>query len=200
MKILGISGSQRKGQNSYALLTEAMKGAKEVDPSAETEILEFSDLKIGPCLVTCPDACTEHAFSCTFKDDFHKVLDEMKTADGILIATPRYFLFPSKLQAFMERLYRINYSAKFIEPSSVPPFSGKPFGLLIASGSEAYSVLPMLDHLMEFFLWLQMRWVGSKSWPFKGVAGKDPISEDKHALEEARTLGRYVAKAVAGKR
>jgi len=161
MKIVGVSGSQRKGKNSHTLLNEVMKGVKDVDLSAETEIIELTDLKIGPCLVACPDACTKNAFLCVAKDDFHRILDRIKAADGILIASPRYFLISSKLQAFIERLYRVNYYAKFIAPSFASPFLDKSFGLLATSGSGGYSVLPLFDHLIEFFSWLQMRWGAS---------------------------------------
>lgn len=47
MKILGISGSHRKKQNSYRMLEECMKGVKEVEPSAETKTIELAELKLA---------------------------------------------------------------------------------------------------------------------------------------------------------
>jgi hypothetical protein len=38
-----------------------------------------------------------------------------------------------------------------------------------------------------------------KKWPFRGVHGRVPVSEDSRALELARTLGQIMAK-VASKR
>jgi multimeric flavodoxin WrbA len=131
------------------------------------------------------------------KDDLQMVFDEMKLADGILIASPRYFIVPSKLQALIERLYCVNYMTRSENPSILSPLIDKPFGILTTSSSDAYSAIPLQEHLEKFLLWLQMKPVTIKKWPFRGVHGKVPVSEDSHALELARTLGRDVAKAAS---
>ncbi|MFZ0966462.1 MAG: flavodoxin family protein [Candidatus Bathyarchaeia archaeon] len=199
MKILGISGSHRKGQNSYKLLEESMNGVKEVEPAAETKIVELAGLKIEPCIAVCGPAgtCGKEPFKCILKDDLQMVFDEMKLADGILIASPRYFIVPSKLQALIERLYCVNYMTRSENPSILSPLIDKPFGILTTSYSDAYSAIPLQEHLEKFLLWLQMKPVTIKKWPFRGVHGKVPVSEDSHALELARTLGRDVAKATS---
>lgn len=199
MKILGISGSHRKGQNSYKLLEESMNGVKEVEPAAETKIVELAGLKIEPCIAVCGPAgtCGKEPFKCVLKDDLQMVFDEMKLADGILIASPRYFIVPSKLQALIERLYCVNYMTRSENPSILSPLIDKPFGILTTSYSDAYSAIPLQEHLEKFLLWLQMKPVTIKKWPFRGVHGKVPVSEDSHALELARTLGRDVAKAAS---
>ena len=199
MKILGISGSHRKGQNSYKLLEESMNGVKEVEPAAETKIVELAGLKIEPCIAVCGPAgtCGKEPFKCILKDDLQMVFDEMKLADGVLIASPRYFIVPSKLQALIERLYCVNYMTRSENPSILSPLIDKPFGILTTSYSDAYSAIPLQEHLEKFLLWLQMKPVTINKWPFRGVHGKVPVSEDSHALELARTLGRDVAKAAS---
>ncbi|MDI6905850.1 MAG: flavodoxin family protein, partial [Candidatus Bathyarchaeia archaeon] len=138
MKILGISGSHRKGQNSYKMLEESMKGVKEVEPAAETMIVELAKLKIDPCIAVCGPAgtCGKEPFKCILKDDLQMVFDEMKLADGILIASPRYFIVPSKLQALIERLYCVNYMTRSKNPSILSPLINKPFGILTTSYSD----------------------------------------------------------------
>jgi len=199
MKILGISGSHRKGQNSYRMLEESMKGVKEVEPTAETRILQLAELKIDPCIAVCSSAgtCGKEPFECILKDDLQMVFDEMKLADGILIASPRYFIVPSKLQALIERLYCANYMTRSKDPSMLSPLINKPFGILTTSYSDAYSAIPLQEHLEKFFLWLQMKPVTIKRWPFRGVHGQVPVSEDQRALELARTLGRDIAEAAS---
>ncbi len=198
MKILGISGSHRKGQNSYRLLEEAMKGVKEVEPTAETKIIELAGLKIEPCIAVCGSAgtCGKEPFKCILKDDLQMVFDEMKLADGILIASPRYFIVPSKLQALIERLYCVNYMTRSKNPSLTSPLKDKPFGLLTTSSSDAYSTIPLQEHLEKFCLWLQMKPVTIEKWPFRGVHGQSPVAEDSRALELAKTLGKNMAKIV----
>jgi hypothetical protein len=73
----------------------------------------------------------------------------------------------------------------------------KPFGIITTSSSDAYSAIPLQEHLEKFFLWLQMRPVTIKKWPFRGVHGQFPVSEDKRALELSRQLGRDIVKAAS---
>jgi len=126
MKIVGICASHKKGGSSYRLLEEAMKGVKEANPTAETKIIELAKLKINPCMSTCPKGCARETFECALKDDMQTVFDEMKSADGILIASPRYFIVPSKLQALMERMYCVNYCTEYENPEAVHPLTNKP--------------------------------------------------------------------------
>jgi len=181
------------------MLEESMKGVKEVEPTAETKIVELAELKIEPCIAVCGPAgtCGKEPFKCILKDDLQMVFDEMKLAHGILIASPRYFIIPSKLQALIERLYCVNYMTRSKNPSIPSPLINKPFGILTTSYSDAYSAIPLQEHLEKFFLWLQMKPVPVKKWPFRGVHGQVPVSEDSRALELARTLGQDIAKAAS---
>ncbi len=156
-------------------------------------------MKIDPCIAVCAPAgtCGKEPFKCVLKDDLSFVFDEMKLADGILIASPRYFIVPSKLQALIERLYCVVYMTRSENPSLYSPLDNKPFGLLTTSYSDAYSAVPLQEHLEKFCLWLQMKPVTIKKWPFRGVHGQVPVSEDSRALELARTLGQIMAKAAS---
>jgi multimeric flavodoxin WrbA len=195
MKIVGICASHRKGGSSYRLMEEAMKGVKESNPTAETKIFELAGLKINPCASTCPGGCARETFDCALKDDLQRVFDEMKSADGILIASPRYFIVPSKLQALMERMYCVNYCTKYENPQAVHPLANKPIGFLTVSASGGYSTIPLLEHLEKFALWLNMRPIMIKTFPFRGVAAKDPAEKDYQALLGAKTLGQTIAKS-----
>ena len=170
-----------------------------MEPSAETKIIELAELKIDPCIAVCAPAgtCGKEPFKCILKDDLSLVFDEMKLADGILIASPRYFIVPSKLQALIERLYCVNYMTRSKNPSLDSPLVNKPFGLLTTAYSDAYSAVPLQEHLEKFCLWLQMKPVTIKKWPFRGVHGQVPVSEDSNALELARTLGQKIAKTAS---
>lgn len=185
------------------MLKEAMKGVKEEDSSIDTKIIELAALMIGPCIATCayvdPAVCAKQPFECNVKDDLQVVFEEMKSADGILIASPRYFIVPSKLQALIERLYCVNYITKYDNPTATHPLANKPIGFLTVSATGRYSTMPLLVHLEKFCLWLNMRPVSIKTFPFRGVVAKDPASKDTKALQRARTLGQTLVKAVKEK-
>jgi len=196
MKIVGICASHRKGGSSYRLLEEAMKGVNEVNPTAETKIIELAKLRINPCIAICPEGCARETFECALKDDLQTVFTEMKSAAGILIASPRYFIVPSKLQALMERMYCVNYCTKYKFPEAIHPLANKPIGFLTVSASGGYSTIPLLEHLEKFALWLNMKTVMTKTFPFRGVVATDPAEKDTQSLQRAKTLGQTIAKAI----
>lgn len=198
MKAVGICASHRRGGSSFRLLEEAMKGIKEVNPKAETKIIELARLDISPCIATCayvdPVTCAKQPFQCNVKDDLQAVFEEMKQADTVLIASPYYFLAPSKLAALMERLYCVHYFTKHKHSTVSFPGTGKPFGLLAVSGTGGHYNLSLLEHLKRFCLYLQMKPVTTKTSPYIGVSGEDPVEKDSKALEHAKTLGQTIAK------
>ena len=88
MKILGISGGRKNGNND-AMCKEALIAAKE--KGAEVEFIRLMDLNIKHC--TGCTACVASLMSgkgnkCVLKDDFDWLLDKMLDADGILFSIP----------------------------------------------------------------------------------------------------------------
>lgn len=85
-RILIIAGSPRKGGNSDALCDQFMLGAKEA--GNEVEKLYLSDKNMHYC-IGCNACQTTH--TCFQKDDMAEILEKMKHADVIVLATPVYF-------------------------------------------------------------------------------------------------------------
>ena len=86
MKVLAISSSPRKGGNSDVLCDEFLKGAAE--SGHETQKIRLAEKNIAPCTACC--GCVEH-HACVRKDDMADVLDALKAADVIVLASPVYF-------------------------------------------------------------------------------------------------------------
>ncbi len=103
IKVLGISGSPRKG-NSDFLLAHAMEGAKKVDPEAVvTEVFSFRGQKMGPC-ISCLK-CYENGGECVINDDFVKLRDKWVDADVVIYSVPVYHMgIPGQLKCFIDRL------------------------------------------------------------------------------------------------
>lgn len=108
VKILGISGSPRKG-NTETAIEIALEAAKEVYKDIETSIIRLSNKKIYHCEgcyqcygfnkgATWENVCYIH------KDDVGEIYKEISQSDGIIIGTPSYaFDVTAKLKALLER-------------------------------------------------------------------------------------------------
>jgi multimeric flavodoxin WrbA len=199
MKILGIVGSMRKNKNSYLLIHTALESVEKMDSSIKTKIIQLADLNIESCRA-CYELCSKRPYECVIKDDLSMVFEEMKTADGILIASPLYFPMPSRLVALMERLACLSYSLGCEDPSFIHPLEDKPCGLIAVAGGD--NVRPVLYHLQNFAHCLHMDVITLKSFPYIGVGGKGDVRKDKdlEPIKNAEVLGALLVKAARSKK
>ena len=86
MKILGISGSPRKGGNTDLLLDEALEVARE--KGAKTKKITLSELNFSPCM-ECENIRKDGV--CILKDDLQMLYSEIENSDGIILASPIFF-------------------------------------------------------------------------------------------------------------
>lgn len=186
MQILGIVGSNRKEGDSYTLLKEIFKGLS----SIQTKIIQVAELKIKPCEL-CYKKCAKKPFECIIKDDLGMLIEEMKSADGIVIACPFYFYIPSRFQAFLERISCVDYFTFERHGKNHSPMSGKPCLLIAVSASgSSFNAFQILHHLQDFALMLNMRPLTTETWPHIGLSVKsgDDIRKEKKAIKNAKEL------------
>ena len=124
MKFIGINGSPRKTWNTATLLDEALKGARE--QGAETERIDLYDLNFRGCVscYSCKQKDGVHGV-CAQQDDLTPVLEKIREADGLIVATPMYYTdISAAVAAFWERELITNsfYSNKIptVFPKSIP--------------------------------------------------------------------------------
>ena len=196
MKILGIVGSMRKTGNTNLLIETVLESAKRANPQVETKVLQISELRIGSCRA-CYDLCSKEPYKCVIEDDLQTVFEEMKSSQAIVLGSPLYFRIPSRLTAFMERLFCLSYFYKMRGFEEPYPLNDKPCGLVAVCGDDDPRLL--LEHLFHFALSLKMRPVFMKSYPYLGVGGKGKVTEeDKYLnpIENAKILGELLVKAI----
>ena len=198
MKILGFVGSMRKNRNTYQVVKSCLDAAEASDKNVETEIVYVADLKIEPCKA-CYELCSVKPYVCVVKDDLQKVLEKMVEADAIVLGCPRYFLIPSKMTAFMERLACLSFFTEMNHPEARHPLEDKPCGLIAVSGGA--DVMPVLKHLMNFALCLRMKVITLKAYPYFGVGGEGDVTkdEDLKPLENAKILGQKLVETIKTK-
>mgnify|MGYP002693523864 CR=1 FL=1 len=98
-EVLILSSSARIGSNSEKIAESFLKGAQ--DNGHHVELIRLANRSIGFCrgCLSCQKTKT-----CVVKDDMVEILEKMKKADVIALATPIYFYEMSGLlKTFLDR-------------------------------------------------------------------------------------------------
>lgn len=107
MKILGISGSPRKGATEYAV-KEALETIRAAYPEIEVEYMSLRGKKLAPC--THCDYCKRKKDWCVIKDDGNDLVKQMTQADAFIIGSPVYVMEPCpQMMAFFSRMRPIHH-------------------------------------------------------------------------------------------
>ena len=189
MKVLGISGSARKGGNT-AILIKAMFEEMEKE-GIETELIELAGQVIEPCRACW--ACGGRENCVHKKDKFVEIFDKMKAADGIIMGSPVYSANVSaNMQALLER------AAVVCDMNS--GLMAHKAGVSVAAVRRAGS-LQAIDAMNHFFLNHEMFIAGSTYWNM--VYGQMPgdVEKDKEGMDNIRNLAKnmtYLLKAIQG--
>lgn len=147
MKIAVILGSQRR--NGTCSLIE--KRIAQINKSHECDFIRMSELKVEACI-----ACFECSYTgkCSLlpsdNDKFEDILYRLKIADVILVITPIYSPYPSRLTALFERLLSVSYFSHEIG-SLERPLKNKMTGI-ICYGSSKIEDETQLKLLFQKFL------------------------------------------------
>ena len=102
MKVLGVSGSPRKGSTTEQLVKEVL-GAVE----CETEFISLAGKNIGPC-IACLGCVKDNV--CVLKDDLAEMREKIVQADAYVIGAANYFsMLNAQAHCFMERWYQFRH-------------------------------------------------------------------------------------------
>jgi len=102
MKVLGISGSPRKGSTTDQLVQEVLSGVE-----CETEFVSLAGKKIGPC-IACLGCVKDNV--CVLKDDLGPLREKIVEADAYVIGAANYFsLLNGLTHCFLERWYQFRH-------------------------------------------------------------------------------------------
>lgn len=178
MNVLGIMCSPRQRGNTSILLEEALAGARE--SGAETELVFVADLDIKPC-----DGCfsCHKTGKCHIKDDMQEVYPKVLAADGIIFATPVYFISPTaQAKTFIDRLYVLYRNQ-----------------LLVNKVGGAIAVTARLGH-SQVWNFFNFFFASNRMVIADFVAGfgreRGDVKRDKLAMKSAKELGHLVVAIV----
>ncbi|MFA6472032.1 MAG: flavodoxin family protein [Candidatus Latescibacterota bacterium] len=132
MNVVALSASPHKGGNSETLLDHVISGLK--DGKASVEKIRTHELDIAPCSGC--GAC-ETEGKCCIRDDFQNLRDTLTACDGIIFASPLFFMnVPARGKAVIDRC-QVFWIAK--HRLGIDLFNGRRrFGMLISCSGARY--------------------------------------------------------------
>jgi multimeric flavodoxin WrbA len=181
MKIIGISGSPRRGNTEWMLRTLMAEAARD---GAEVELLLLRKMDVRTCrgCLTCEKRGPDGKGACKIKDDMAEVLPKLLSADAVVLATPAYFeMLSGLLKNFLDRTCPI-----------WPGMAGKRLAGLAVAEEGVGQAIP---NLKTYGALCKMLWIGSTTALAKtpGEAARDP-SLERRLKRLARKLVRSCSK------
>jgi multimeric flavodoxin WrbA len=188
LRIIGISGSPRKGKTTAAALRVALEAAQTVAPEKiETELIELAELSIpGQLAAGLPLEPAQ-------KDDFPEVAAKLTKPEvaAIIVGSPVYFGSMTALcKAFLDRCIalRMRQFALANKVAGAVAVGG------VRNGGQELTLQTIITALLCHEMVIvgdgrpTCHW-GATVWN----SGKDDISQDEFGLATLKNLGRRVA-------
>ncbi len=183
MRVLGISGSPRRGGNTDILIETAL--GELAGEGIETEFLSLADRPVKPC-VGCRGCFKADEIRCVQHDPaFEGMIERFAAADGILVGSPVYF--GSATPQTMALLDRVGYVSR-----SHRELLRRKVGAAIVVARRAGQNFTFAQ-LNYFFLVSEMIVPGSIYWNVAFGREKGEVRNDAEGIETVKTLARNMA-------
>jgi multimeric flavodoxin WrbA len=184
MKIVCLKGSPRKEGNSSTIAEHFLAAA--AGAGAETVSFELNSLKYRGCQGCY--ACKKTLDRCILEDDLTEVLEAVREADMMVLASPVYYGDVSgQLKCFIDRTFSY-LTPDYVtskNPSRLPP--GKGLVFILTQGNPDPKLFDDIHPRYEKFL----KWYGFAESRLIRACGIGPATVDKvpertlHEAEEA---------------
>lgn len=110
-KIVVITGSPRKGGNSFAM-TDAFIKAAEGKGHTVTRF-DAAQMKVGGCRAC--ETCYSTGKACSFDDDFNGMAPAILDADAVVFSMPVYwYSMPAQIKSVIDKMYSFVVGGKDI--------------------------------------------------------------------------------------
>ena len=110
-KIVVLTGSPRKGGNSFAMTDAFIRAAEEKGHTVTR--FDVAMMHVGGCRAC--NGCFKTGKACCVEDDFNGMAPAILEADGILLSMPVYwYTMPAQIKGAIDRLYSFFVAGKEI--------------------------------------------------------------------------------------
>ncbi len=193
-KLLIVNGSPRHGSSTELLALEFEKGFRSVIADAEVATVRLNDLNIIPCQSCGIDP---RPLLCIYQDELYPVLEHLRSADFVLIASPVYFDGVSaQTKLFIDRCNCLR-PPRFENGRAVFDNQGilSCKGAYILVGGEREKFEPAERTVGGFFIWCGI----TKAGKFTYAHAESPtgsVVHDRAKLAECRQFAINCAKTL----
>ncbi|MBE6523474.1 MAG: flavodoxin family protein [Thermoplasmata archaeon] len=183
MKIIAINGSPRPIGNTSNILNEVQDQFEK--EGIEMEIINIYEYTLVNCNV-CLTCEIRGDGRCMDEDDgLNDILDRLREADGILIASPTYSnACPSVLQTFLER-------AQLVYEKGDLGLNGKVGGAIAVCGHDGGSMV--YNQVVDFLLRNGVNVCGSNPLPIVHALNSPQYEDDKKGMKGVHALVRNMS-------
>jgi len=187
MRVLGISGSPRRGGNTEVLLDRVLQGARSA--GADTEKLILNELDFKPCQEC--GGCGRTG-TCVIKDDIALIRKKIEKSDCVVISSPIFFCNISAQAKSMIDRFQVLWVRKYVLKVRVASGSKKTGAFLCVSGDKKGVFFKCAEKVIKaFFITLGIGYKGSIFCG--GINLKGEIKKRKEVLNKAFNLGAALA-------
>lgn len=177
--IYALNGSPRKDWNTVTLLEHALQGAQRA--GAQTRLVHLYEMNYKGC-VSC-FACKRkngRRGHCAMRDDLSPLLEELKTAQGLILGSPIYWWdITACMRAFLERFFfsnmLYNRNKRWVFPKSMPS------AFILTFGSTHDFMQPKLERFSE----IEMNLSDMLGLPMQTLYSDDAMQFEDYSLYEA---------------
>ena len=183
MKVIALNASARKDGNTAILLNTVLDELK--NEGIKTDMIQLAGKTLRGCTACnkCMKTLDKH---CAIKKDMlNDIIDQMLSADGILLGSPTYFSdVTANMRGFIERSGRVSRANDYMLKRKV--------GVGVVAVRRA-GAIPAFTGIFLYLHYMQMVIPGSSYWNV-GI-GRDigDVLKDEEGLQTMKALGQNMA-------
>jgi len=183
MKVVGVSGSARKGGNTAQLIEAVFAPLREA--GIECEIVELAAKDVRGC-TACRKCFEAKDRQCHGRKDFvNEVLPKLWDADAIVLGSPTYFAdISTEMKALIDRTGFVSMANGGLLARKIGA------GVVAVRRGGGIHTFDSLTHLFQIS---QMVVVGSTYWNLGYGREKGDVQGDDEALRNMANLGENMA-------
>jgi multimeric flavodoxin WrbA len=182
--VIILNGSPRANGNTEILCREC---ADEIEKSGlKPEIISFRGKEFRSCIAC--GSCKKKIGSCSVDDGLNEIIEKIKDAKGLIVASPVYFgTARGELMSVIQRIAMVSYGGD--------RFLSKMVGGPIAVGRRGGHTSTIQELLMFYFI-NDMIVAGSDYWNIAFGKQAGEVAEDEEGLLTVRKFGVNVAEII----